>query len=372
GTDFRYATEIGIGKAGGQTHIYIKGSGDPTLGSWRWKNHSESEVMSRITQSIRRSGVSSVGQIFMDDKKWQAELVPDGWIWQDVGNYYGAGPEVLNWRENQYDLVLRSGSNLGDPVSVVSTKPFLYHYSFQSYVTSAAKGSGDQSYIYLPLGGLEGTVRGTIPINENGFVISGAMPSPRKQFIATLSDSLSAYSIAVTNNKTTSSSDSVRIIHRENSPSLDSIIYWFLRKSINLYGEALAKSFAFQANDYASITNGVKRLKDFWVQQGIAKTELNMYDGSGLSPLNRVTTNAQVKVLQYARSRPWYKGFYDGFPEFNGMKMKSGTISGAKGFCGYHRSNSGQEYIFSFIVNNYNGGASALVQKMYKVLDELK
>ena len=25
-----------------------------------------------------------------------------------IGNYYGAGASVLNWRENQYDLVLAS------------------------------------------------------------------------------------------------------------------------------------------------------------------------------------------------------------------------------------------------------------------------
>jgi D-alanyl-D-alanine carboxypeptidase/D-alanyl-D-alanine-endopeptidase (penicillin-binding protein 4) len=54
------------------------------------------------------------------------------------------------------------------------------------------------------------------------------------------------------------------------------------------------------------------------------------------------------------------------------MKIKSGTINGVKGFCGYHTAKDGKEYIFSFLVNNYNGSASALVQKMYKVLDVLK
>jgi D-alanyl-D-alanine carboxypeptidase/D-alanyl-D-alanine-endopeptidase (penicillin-binding protein 4) len=100
--------------------------------------------------------------------------------------------------------------------------------------------------------------------------------------------------------------------------------------------------------------------------------ELNMHDGSGLSPLNRVTTHAQVEILKYARTKPWYNSFYDALPEFNGMKMKSGTISGVKGFCGYQKSKDGREYIFSFIVNNYNGRASTLVNKMYKVLDNLK
>jgi serine-type D-Ala-D-Ala carboxypeptidase/endopeptidase (penicillin-binding protein 4) len=52
--------------------------------------------------------------------------------------------------------------------------------------------------------------------------------------------------------------------------------------------------------------------------------------------------------------------------------MKSGTISDVKGFCGYQKSKDGDEYIFSFLVNNYSGASSQLIQKMYRVLDELK
>jgi D-alanyl-D-alanine carboxypeptidase/D-alanyl-D-alanine-endopeptidase (penicillin-binding protein 4) len=97
-----------------------------------------------------------------------------------------------------------------------------------------------------------------------------------------------------------------------------------------------------------------------------------MADGSGLSPLNRITAHAQVTILAYAKRQPWFSGYYNAFPEYNGMKMKSGTISDVKSFCGYQQSKDGNEYIFSFLVNNYNGSASSLVQKMYKVLNELK
>ena len=162
------------------------------------------------------------------------------------------------------------------------------------------------------------------------------------------------------------------ILFTHSSPPLDSMIYWFLKKSINLYGEALAKTFAFQKSGLGETEKGVEIVRKFWKEKGIVPTELNMVDGSGLSPLNRVTTHAQVTVLKYARSQPWYRGYYDAFPEYNGMKMKSGTISDVKGFCGYQKSKDGNEYIFSFLVNNYNGSASSLVKKMYKVLDELK
>jgi D-alanyl-D-alanine carboxypeptidase/D-alanyl-D-alanine-endopeptidase (penicillin-binding protein 4) len=165
---------------------------------------------------------------------------------------------------------------------------------------------------------------------------------------------------------------SLDTIYVHQSPALDSIIYWFMKKSINLYGEALIKTFAFKKNGQGLTEKGVELIQNFWKERGIAPTELNIVDGSGLSPLNRVTTHAQVSILQYAKKQFWFSGFYDALPEFNGMKMKSGTISGVKAFCGYQKSKDGNEYIFSFLVNNYNGSSSTLVQKMYKVLDELK
>ena len=54
------------------------------------------------------------------------------------------------------------------------------------------------------------------------------------------------------------------------------------------------------------------------------------------------------------------------------MHIKSGTIRGVKGFAGYHTAKNGKTYIFSFLVNNYNGSTNNLVRKMYRVLDLLK
>ena len=379
GKDFRYTTEFGytgsIENNNLNGSLYVKGSGDPTLGSWRWKATSEDSVINRIVNAIQRLNISNYNSIILDTAKWEGEKIPDGWIWQDIGNYYGAGAEVLNWRENQYDLALRSGKNIGDPVDIVSVTPRLYSYKINSTAVSAAIGSGDNSYIYFPLSGSQGVVRGTIPVGEDHFVVSGAMPSPQDQFIMTLVDSLSRLNIrkkleTVAINQ--SDPDKVTLIHREQSPSLDSMIYWFLKRSINLYGEALAKTIASQKSTTATTNNGVNMIREFWKSKGIPITEINTVDGSGLSPLNRVTTHAQVTVLQYAKMQPWFPGFYNALPEYNGMKMKSGTISDVKGFCGYHTSKDGNEYIFSFLVNNYNGPSSSLIQKMYRVLDVLK
>lgn len=383
GKDFRYKTEFGYARPYKTrvtaTDFYIRMSGDPTLGSWRWKETSENAVLGRIVNAFKKNNIADFESCIIRTEEWTGESIPDGWIWQDVGNYYGAGSGGLNWRENQFDLTLRSGKEIGDDVSVVDVRPRLYRYTINSLVRSAARGTDDRSYIYLPIGDSVGVVRGTIPVNEQKFVISGSMPSPETQFAYTLMDSLERAGIerspaarVVRAVKEYPLPDNYKVLHVETSPPLDSIVYWFLKKSINLYGEALMKTFAAVQKKEATTANGLEELHDFWKPFGLSDAELNMVDGSGLSPANRVTTRSLVKVLQYARTRDWFPGFYQALPEYNGMKMKSGTIGNVKAFCGYHKSKAGQEYIFAIIVNNYNGSSSAIVQKIYKVLDGLK
>lgn len=372
GKSFRYQTRFAWQPQEGA--LLILPGGDPTLGSWRWKSTREEAVLQGLTQAIRRAGITSFRSVYLDNQGWDEENVPGGWIWQDIGNYYGAGPGKLNWRENQFDVVLASGRNIGDPVRVVATIPHMKGYQLESQLRAAAAGSGDNAYIYFPLQGSTGVIRGTIPVNEKQFKISGAMPSAASQFVSTLADTLSARGIKTPAkaSDTGAGKTPYTLLHTVSSPPLDSMVYWFNKKSINLYGEALLKTMAFKSKGTASTELGTDLIRAYWKQKGIAESELNLVDGSGLSPLNRVTTHAQVALLRHARQQPWFPGFYACLPEYNRMKMKSGTIRGVKGFCGYHRGRDGRDYVFAFLVNNYNGSAGTLVQKMYRVLDELK
>lgn len=384
GKDYKYKTELAfsgtINNNSLKGNLYFLGSGDPTFGSWRWQNTRESFIIENLYNSLRKNGIFKLeGFIYGDISKWENKSINDGWIWQDIGNYYGTGLSALNWRENQFDIHLRSGKNVGDPVEIVYTEPgTLYFNNYFSQLTSAPKGTGDNAYAYVS----PRVLKGTIPINENDFIISGSILNGHVQFIWGVADSLMMRKYG--QNVNPSIIDQTNLFRKEDyfktgktiythySPTLDSIIYWFNKKSINLYGEALIKTFAYEKQGLGSTDSGVAIVKKFWKEKGLSDKELNIVDGSGLSPLNRVTTHAQVEILKYAKNKEWFSYFYNSLPEYNSMKIKSGTIRDVKGFCGYHKAKNGKEYIFSFLVNNYNGPAGVLVKKMYNVLDVLK
>lgn len=363
-------------------NLYVVGAGDPTLGSWRWATTREEVVTQKLVAILRSKSIRQFGDIMIDDVSYTFQPVPDGWIWQDIGNYYGAGCWGLNWRENQYDLTLRSGKTVGDTTVIVETHPDMSPLTISNFITSAKKGSGDNGYIYAPPHSIRAYALGTIPVDEKAFIISGSMPQPAAVFGRALAGSITKSNIGFSGKihlhfTARFQGNAFRLpetyLDSISSPPLDSINYWFMRKSINLYGEALLKAISFQhGGRNATTESGVDLVKTFWSTRGISKSAINIIDGSGLSPQNRVTTHALAKILQYAKGRQWYHSFYQALPVYNGMKLKSGSISGARSFAGYHTSSGGKEYIVAIIVNNYDGSSAEIVKKMYRVLDVLK
>lgn len=377
GGTYRYKTELGYdgvikdGRLNG--NIHITGFGDPTLGSWRYTGTSDTTIIRQWKQLILDQKIQSIGgQILVHEDNWETGSVPGGWPWDDIGNYYGAGSYGLNWRENQYDIVLKSGPNPGGQVLVVKTIPQLHNAIITNELKAGKKGSGDNAYIFSAPYNERIFIRGTIPPAQSRFTISGSLTDPKLQLAYTLSETVAGTSGKHAGVRTKKAEGAIKLIYTQYSPVLDSINYWFMRKSVNLYGETLVKTLAFEKNGLGATEEGLEILKNFWKEKGIDPASLRMIDGSGLSPQNRVTTNTLIKVLQYARTRPWFSSYVEAFPEYNKMKLKSGTIGGSKGFAGYHTSKEGVTYSIAMLINNYDGSAAEIVKKMFLVLDELK
>jgi D-alanyl-D-alanine carboxypeptidase/D-alanyl-D-alanine-endopeptidase (penicillin-binding protein 4) len=111
-------------------------------------------------------------------------------------------------------------------------------------------------------------------------------------------------------------------------------------------------------------------IQDEW-KNSTTNSALNIYDGSGLSPANRVTSLALANVLYQAQKQSWFPAFYESLPIHNMQKMKSGTIADVLAYAGYQKS-ANNSLCFSVIVNNYSGSENTMRQQLFNLLDVLK
>lgn len=385
GKDFKYQTTLAYtGKITSdgtlQGDLVIIGSGDPTLGSWRYEQTKENAVLSQWVTAIRNAGIKKIeGSVIADDSLFGTQSMPEGWIWQDMGNYYGAGTSALAWRENQFDIHLKPGAGTGSEVRVTETVPAMPYIKVINELKTGPSGSGDNAYAFLPPYSYVAYLRGTWGMGIGKAGISLALPDAAFDAAFRLQDTLARLTIGSTKEASTTrrlglEGRSLAPIAQKlaivSSPSLSEIIYWFNKKSINLYGEQLLKTIAWKLGKTPTTRNGANAVISFWAAKGIDKDALNILDGSGLSPGTRVTAAAMANVLFQAQKEDWFAAYINSFPEYNGMKIKSGTINDVSAYAGYYTNKNGNKYIAVININNYNG--SGISKKLFKVLDALK
>lgn len=384
GQDFQYQTMLAC--SGAITpdgtlkgSLIIVGGGDPTLGSWRYDTSKEKYVLDQWVAAVRRAGIKKIeGNIIGDDSLWSTQTTPDGWTWQDIGNYYGAGPSALSWRENQFDIHLRANRS-DQSVSILKTLPEMPYLRLVNELKAGAEGTGDRVYAYLPPLATTAYLRGTWALGISKAGISAALPDPAYDAAFRLQDTLRRLGIQTSQPPATArqmkaDQQAMPKITQKlgtlNSPDLARIVYWFNKKSVNLYGEHLLKTLAWKAGKEATTTNGASVVINYWADKGLDKNALNIIDGSGLSPATRVTTAAMASVLYQSQKESWFPAYYESLPENNGMKLKSGTINDVSAFAGYYTDGSGRKYVIVININNYSG--SGINKKLFKVLDALK
>lgn len=364
-------------------NLIILGSGDPSLGSPRYDRTTSKHILSLWVSAIKNAGINCItGQIIGDDSEFGTQSIPDGWEWQDIGNYYGAGITSLNWEENKFQVFLLPGIKIGDSVRLLTIKTPPFGIKWNNELLTGPIGTGDQAYAYFKPMSNHIFLRGTVPVDASKkFSIWVSVPDPTLFCAQNLYQELILNGINVFKGYSRSDSNPLNgNVHSQGitnifnfySPSLDSLTYWFLHKSINLYGEAFVKKIAVHLGKIGTTEMGMKIIHHFCSKKLHDSTAVNTQDGSGLSPGDRVTTYALVRLLFMDQNEKWFLDFFRDLPLIQGLHMKDGYIGGVRSFTGFLKNKRGLTLIFSFIVNNYSGSVSRISTAMIKVLMSLK
>ncbi|OAQ40230.1 D-alanyl-D-alanine carboxypeptidase [Pedobacter psychrophilus] len=372
-TEIAYTGEILNGVLNG--NIIIKGGGDPTLGSSRWDQTKKPQILNKILFALQQKGIKIInGNVIAEVSNWDTQSLPIGWVWEDIGNYYGAGTSQLCWGENLFELSFTPGKVVGSDVKINSLKEVYPFLNITNELKTGENGSGDHVFAYSAPYTSEIYLRGTYG-KDLKKEIGVSLPDPALAMAYDVADFLAKNGFQTKPTaaaKTKGIQKDLKPLTTITSPSLKEIVYWLNKKSINLFAEQLVRTIGWKFGKNASITEGVTAIQKFWKDKGIDIASLNIVDGSGLSPQNRITTLTMTKVLYLAKKENWFDSYFLSFPIYNDLHMKSGTIADVLGYSGYVNSAGKTPLCFSIIINNYNGSSSAMRQKMFALLDSLK
>ncbi|MEM7369171.1 MAG: D-alanyl-D-alanine carboxypeptidase/D-alanyl-D-alanine-endopeptidase [Bacteroidota bacterium] len=375
-------------------NVYIRGSGDPSLGSDRFGESYEFEtILAQWVEEIQALGVRKIsGEIIGDASCYGSQLTPPKWPWEDMGNYYGAGAGGLNIHENKYRLDLKPGSRQGDKTSVVGTYPEQSSIRFQNEILTGKPGSGDNGYIYgSPYTHLR-YLRGTIPPGKPVFSIKGSIPDPALYAAESLQKALGKAGIdcrrlASTVRLGADNSQTRTRISTHQSPRLQDIAYQTNQYSVNLYAEALALAAGAALNSKGNTSSALDAIESYWSRQGLSTSGMYLRDGSGLSPNNVLSPYQLTGLLQKVALSPYFEAFDASLPvagrsgslkrmmrgtaaEGN-LRAKSGYISGVRGYAGYVEAPNGELLAFAMIANYYSCSASQMRQKLSRLMVRL-
>lgn len=398
GSSYRFKTKLEhdgyIDTLTGILHgnIYIKGGGDPTLGSKYFKKEKEQFKLDWI-EAIKSKGIKKInGAIIGDASYYTDDMIPASWIWGDIGNYYGAGPSGLTVYDNLFYIDFKSGENAGDSTWVECIRPYQQNLNLENRV-KAAKIKSDQAYIFgAPYEDYK-LINGRIPMARDSFSVKGAIADPSFQIAFDLTWMLRNDSVDVSLNPTTvrrlkqkgiSTKVNRNEIHVHKSPSLARIVYYTNMFSVNLYAEHCLREVAKKQYKDGSNYSGTIAIDKYWKSKGVDTRGMHVNDGSGLSRQNAISAKHLVGVLKYMRNSNSYKTFYSSLPVAGktgtlksmckgtaaqgNLRAKSGTMTRVKSYAGYVTSKSGKKLVFAMILNNFQGKSSLAKKKLEKIM----
>ena len=382
GADFQFKTDVYItgridkdGKLMG--NLVIRGFGDPTLGSKYFPKNNH--FISTIYSELKKLGIRQINGQLLTDNSFYESSIPRTWIWEDIGNYYGAVPHPISYKDNTYTLHFESkGAGQLTQIKKVDNKPFNLKLTNE---VMASKINKDRAYVFGGTTSSQRRVKGTIPENRSDFKVKGALSRPELVLLKDLKAVLITGGIPIKNEIYRVKTQKTLLQFR--SPPLSEIITLTNKKSINLFADHLLFQIGIKQKKEGSWQTGIDAIKEFWQSKSINTKGLFLYDGSGLSHFNAISAHALNQILIYMNKSVNSDVFFNSLPiagkngtlkNFgkqsllaNKFKAKTGSMMGVRSYSGILNKSNGEKIAISFIINNY----TCTSKKLSKMFEDL-
>jgi len=359
--------------------LIIQGSGDPTISN-RFYSGTPTKLFEEWADTLLSYGIKEItGNIYGDDSMFDDIEYGRGWLPDYQWSWFSAPSGALSFNDNSIEIKIEPGQ-LNFPAKI-SILPNTQHVSIISKVITVDQNVNQTISVSRTQGTNLIIVSGRIKINSKPHIEHVSISDPTMFFLNVFSETLIKKGISIKGridniesaDKTIINED-LTPIHRHESVPLSLILKEVNKNSNNFYAEQLLKTIGFEEYGYGSAINGVRACGYLFNTMGINPNNMVMVDGSGLSRLNLVTPRQVVNLLSFMYKSDEYQRFYESLPiggidgtladrmkktsAENNVRAKAGYNDYVSSLSGYLKTISGEQIVFSIIVNNFLAPAS--------------
>jgi serine-type D-Ala-D-Ala carboxypeptidase/endopeptidase (penicillin-binding protein 4) len=372
-------------------------------------------VLDLLAQQVEQAGVRTItGDIIGDDSFFVDEPYGQAWGWSDLQWSYGAPISALTFNDNTVQLSLAADPATSGATAATWT-PAVDYFTLDNRMTLAAPGQTAQPGVTRDPGSMLVHTWGTAP--AAGLHAELAVEDPAEFTAAAFKTALTSRGVLVNGGAesrhlesqdtgnfagergqpvqltplgiTTVSApvNNRRVLAAHISVPVAEDIKVLNKTSQNLHAELLLRLLGKLEGSGGSFEQGTRVVRQFLVNAGIDDGDFFFYDGSGLSPDDRIAPRALTKLLVYATHQPWgeqwrdtlpiagvdgtLQGRFRNSPLTGKMWAKTGTLNETSCVTGYMTAASGQTIAFSVMVNARRPGSQAELQALDQIVEAI-
>ena len=380
GAEYRFSTGL-YGKQEGDRvdTLVLRGQGDPSL---------DTQDLWELSRALRGLGVTKVGQILVDQSRFDDQFVPPAFEQQpDEWASFRAPVSAVALERNAVTLNVLPGE-AGQPARAWFEPPGIV--SIEGAVETRRAGAGEGVQLSLQTRGTE------LVAQLGGYAAKGMgrlryerrLDDPRRAPGLALRELLIASGIQVQGAVGLGGKqDEPRLAFHQSEP-LAHLVSELGKNSDNFYAEMLFKVLGAEATGGPARSEDGARVVQQWLSQhGLLGADTRISNGSGLFDANRVSATTLSGTLLAVRQNPalypeflaqlaiggvdgTLHGRFRKLKEQRIVRAKTGTLAAAVALSGYVLGpGDSSPVIFSLLVNGLEGQAGAVREHIDRVVE---
>ncbi len=357
--------------------LILLGTGDPGLGDTKIAAAHDEDITApfdAFAKRLQALGVKQVRHLLIDDRALDQQFVHPNWPADQRLAWYQAPVGALNFNVNCLDWrPLATSKGVG--IDLIPDNTYV------SVSIAAKLGKEQKVWLWRPAESnqfqMRGTVAGSAREAESVTIVDPGMWTG-----TILRDRLARAGINVSGTvKRIDTPGTIRAeLIAEHETKLIDVINRANRNSINMMAETLCKRLGHASTQQTGTwESGIAAIHAWAKKIGVSENLIDMDDGSGLSPKNRIAAEAFTHILAHVAARPDGELFIDSLAapgedgtlqrRFKGMACakfvhaKTGHIKGVSSLSGYVQAGQ-RRFAFSILCNKYVGNVNPLQDQM--------